>query len=196
MNNSDRANLRMELRRKRRSLSNSEQHHAAKRLYRLVVNRTLFLKAKRIGFYFASDAEVDPLTILFKALEMGKQCFLPLLSTHQPGRVCFAPFREGDALEPNQWGILEPVTKARDLVSPRSINLVLVPLVGFDEDCNRLGMGKGFYDRTFSYKSRTGYNKPKLIGLAYECQKVDQIPTEPWDVRLDGVITDGRLYYP
>src|SRR5210317_865192 len=128
MNNSDRASLRKELRRKRHSLSNSEHHHAAKRLYRQVVTRGLFLKARRIGFYFASDAEVDPLAILFKALEMGKQCFLPILSSHQPGKVCFAPFQEGDSLQPNHWGILEPVTKVQDLVSPRSLNLVFVPL--------------------------------------------------------------------
>ncbi len=196
MNKSDRANLRKELRRKRHSLSSSEQHIAAKRLYRQVATQTFFLKARRIGFYFASDAEVDPLAILIKALEMGKQCFLPLLSAHQPGKVCFAPFREGDALQPNQWGILEPVTKVRDLVSIRAINLVFVPLVGFDERCSRLGMGKGFYDRTFSYKSRTGNNKPKLVGLAHECQKIDLIPTDSWDVRLDEVITDSNVYYP
>jgi 5-formyltetrahydrofolate cyclo-ligase len=196
MNNSDRASLRMELRRKRHSLTSSEQHHAAKRLHRQVTSRTFFLKARRIGFYFASDAEIDPLTIMFKALEMGKQCFLPLLGAHQPGKVCFAPFREGDALQPNQWGILEPVTEVRDLVSTRSINLVLVPLVGFDERCNRLGMGKGFYDRTFGYKTRTGYNKPKLVGLAHECQKTPSVPTDSWDVRLDGVISDRDVYFP
>jgi 5-formyltetrahydrofolate cyclo-ligase len=73
---------------------------------------------------------------------------------------------------------------------------VLVPLVGFDEHCNRLGMGKGFYDRTFGYKTRTGYNKPKLIGLAHECQKIPSVPTDSWDVRLDGVISDRGVYFP
>jgi len=196
MINSDRATLRMELRRKRHALSSSEQHHAAKRLYHRVATQTFFLKAKRIAFYFANDAEVDPLALLFKALEMGKQCFLPILSSHQPERVCFASFREGDPLEPNQWGVLEPVSTVRDLVSTRSINLVFVPLVGFDEHCNRLGMGKGYYDRTFGYKTRTGYNKPKLVGLAHECQKTPSVPTDFWDVRLDGVISDGNIYYP
>jgi 5-formyltetrahydrofolate cyclo-ligase len=196
MNNSERASLRMELRRKRHALSSSEQYKAAERLYHQIAIQPFFLRAKRIGFYFASDGEIDPLAVLFKAMDMGKQCFLPLLSAHQPGKVCFAPFREGDTLQPNQWGILEPVVEVRQLVSTRSINLVFAPLVGFDEHCNRLGMGKGFYDRTFSYKSRTGCNKPKLVGLAHECQKIDQIPTDSWDVRLDGVISDLIAFSP
>lgn len=196
MNSTERASLRKDLRHKRHLLSSFEQHHAAKRLYHQVVTRPFFIKARRVGFYFASDSEIDPLAILFKALEMGKQCYLPVLSPHRQGQVCFAPFRDGDALQPNNWGILEPAIRTTQLVSPRSINLVFVPLVGFDEHCNRMGMGKGFYDRTFSYRNRVGYQKPKLVGLGHECQKVAAIPMEPWDVGLDAIVSDREIYYP
>lgn len=196
MNKPDRASLRKDLRSKRHALSSAEQHHAARRLYHQVINQRFFIKARRIGFYFASDGEIDPLPILFKALEMGKQCLLPVLSPRHPGRVCFAPFVEGDSLQPNQLGILEPVAPARHFVSPRSINLVFVPLVGFDEHCNRLGMGKGFYDRTFAYGARTGYNKPKLVGLAHQCQKADSIPINTWDVPMSRIVSDREIYYP
>ena len=196
MNSSDRATLRRDLRIRRRSLTESELRFAAKQLYHRIVNQTFFIKAKRIAFYLASDAEIDPLAILFKALAMGKQCYLPLISTHQPGKVVFTLYKEGDPLQANQWGILEPVNHPHDLVAPQTLNLVFVPLVGFDSQCNRMGMGMGFYDRTFSFRHGNSITRPVLVGLAHECQKVDSLPVQPWDVPLDAVATDNDLYRP
>ena len=196
MNSSDRASLRRELRIKRRSLTYVQHRQAAKQLYHRIITAPFFIKAKRIGFYLASDSEIDPLAILFKALAMGKQCYLPLISTHTPGKVSFASFKEGEPLIANKWGILEPVSRVQDLVAPKSLSLVLVPLVGFDLSCNRLGMGKGFYDKSFSFRRRLSVSTPTLIGLAHECQKTASLPVESWDVPLDGIATDEDFYYP
>ena len=191
---SDRNNLRRDLRNRRRQLSLLQQQSAADRLYHLVMRWNLFMKSGRIAFYFASDGEIDPLAILFRALQMGKACYLPVLSPYQHNKVCFAPFRKGDALQPNRWGILEPVASVRSFIAPWSLNLVFVPLVGFDATGNRLGMGKGYYDRTFAFRARRDGPAPRLIGLAHECQRAEAIPVSDWDIPLDGVVSDRGIY--
>jgi len=190
----NRSRLRKTLRQRRKSLSNAEQRLAATRLYHNLIHDHLFLRAKRIGFYFPSDGEIDSMQLLIAALRMRKKCYLPLLSPHRPDQVSFVRFEEGDILQANRWGIAEPVASAARCTSPASLNLVLVPLVGFDENGARLGMGKGFYDRTFSFKRRTGTNRPRLVGLAHECQKAEKIPVSDWDVLLDAVVTDKMIY--
>lgn len=194
MVDSARARLRKALRQERHSLSDTERSDKARQVARRVMRRSFFVKSKRIAFYFASDAELDPLTILFRAMGMGKHCYLPVLSSHRPDKVSFAPFHTSDVLVPNRWGILEPDHRVRRLVTPYSLDLVFVPLVGFDENCNRIGMGKGFYDRTFAYRRRLGFQRPKLVGLAYKKQKVDSIPSDSWDVPLDAVVSEEAIY--
>ena len=196
MNDQDRAALRRSLRNQRRLLTSRQQDLAARKLYHRVLGERAFLKANRIAFYFANDGEIDPLRLLFKALAMGKQCYLPVLSKHRPTQVSFAPFLAGQRLTPNRWGIPEPCLSPGHFVSPRSLNLILLPLLGFDENCNRLGMGKGYYDRTLAFRGRLGLHQPHLIGLAHECQKQSCLPVNHWDVGLDAVITDGAVYRP
>ncbi|MEZ5489510.1 MAG: 5-formyltetrahydrofolate cyclo-ligase [Gammaproteobacteria bacterium] len=195
MSHSDRVSLRKQLRQKRRGLSAAEQRDRSEQIFRRVVTQPSFHRARRVAFYFANDGEVDPLAILLRSWQLGKRCYLPVLSAHRPDKVCFAPFQMRDELVPNRWGILEPDLPARRLVAAFSLDLVFVPLVGFDPDCNRMGMGKGFYDRTFAYRERLGFRRPQLIGLAYELQRVDSIPTSSWDVPLDAVVTETGCYW-
>ena len=190
----ERISLRKTLRQQRQSLSAAERLDMASQVYQRIATGRLFNRSRRLAFYFASDGELDPLAILLRALEMGKQCYLPVLSAHRPDKVSFAPFRAGDALIPNRWGILEPRHSSRRLVAPYSLDLVFVPLVGFDADCNRMGMGKGFYDRTFAYRQRLGFQRPRLVGLAYENQRVERLPVNDWDVPLDAIVTESAIY--
>ena len=95
----------------------------------------------------------------------------------------------------NQWGIAEPSPET--IVSPTNFDVVFVPLVGFNEQCFRMGMGKGFYDRTFSFKIFNRCSRPLLVGLAHESQLVKEaFPVESWDVRLDAIATDKKIYRP
>ena len=90
---------------------------------------------------------------------------------------------------------LQLVEGRKQQVKAWRLDLVLVPLVGFDPQGNRLGMGGGFYDRTFAYRGRRKHtSRPCLIGLAHECQRVEHLPCAGWDIPLDGVITDCRRY--
>ena len=97
----------------------------------------------------------------------------------------------------NTVGILEPVYKKRDLKPPSALEIVLVPLVAFDKNFNRVGMGGGYYDRAFAFsKFRKNWHKPLLVGVAYSFQEVDKINSKAWDVPLHAVITEERVFLP
>ncbi len=84
---------------------------------------------------------------------------------------------------------------ARNLVRAQKLDLILLPLVGFDTHCHRLGMGKGFYDRSLEFLNhRQHWRKPHILGLAHDFQRVESLPADPWDVPLQGVVTDKSFY--
>lgn len=187
--------LRASLRQFRQELSSEKQHVAARSLLDLIGHQDFFRVAQRIAFYQVIDGEIDPKLLLDLALSEGKACFLPVLSRENPEFVSFAPYDADTALVENQWGIAEPSPDT--IVSPTNFDVVFVPLVGFNEQCFRMGMGKGFYDRTFSFKIFNRRSRPLLVGLAHESQLVKEaFPVESWDVRLDAIATDKKMYRP
>jgi 5-formyltetrahydrofolate cyclo-ligase len=141
------------------------------------------------------DGEIDPRPLVDLALSAGKDCFLPVINRDTQETLSFAPFDAKTELIENQWGIAEPPLPEEDM-SSTDFDVVFVPLVGFDANCFRLGMGKGFYDRTFSFKIFNRRSQPLLVGLAHDCQLTEPFPTESWDVRLDAVITAEKIYRP
>jgi 5-formyltetrahydrofolate cyclo-ligase len=184
--------LRSSLREKRQELSLEQQETAAVSLFSMLGNQDFFRVAQRIAFYQVADGEIDPRMLLDLALSEGKSCFLPVIQQDSPEFVSFAPYDANTELVPNKWGIAEPPTS--EVISPTNFDVVFVPLVGFSKDCFRLGMGKGFYDRTFSFKIFNRRSSPMLVGLAHESQLVDSFPVESWDVRLDAVATEKSIY--
>ena len=186
--------LRSSLREKRQELSPEQQKTAAGSLFGMLRNQNFFRVAQRIAFYQVAGGEIDPRMLLDLALSEGKSCFLPIIQQDNPEFVSFAPYDANTELVPNKWGIAEPSTS--EVISPTNFDVVFVPLVGFSKDCFRLGMGKGFYDRTFSFKIFNRRNSPMLVGLAHESQLVDSFPVESWDVRLDAVATERHIYRP
>lgn len=191
-----RASLRKSLRHARRSLSLREQNDAAVALHNALADQRFFRSARRLAFYLANDGEIDPSLLLAAALSRGQQCFLPLLHPFAHNRLLFVRYRKGAPLRRNRWGILEPCLQARSVVPARTLDVVLVPLVGFDARCNRLGMGKGFYDRTFSFRAAARRRRPLLVGLAHECQRVEALESQAWDVRMDRIVSDKGSYQP
>ena len=197
-----RASLRRELRARRRGIPAAEAEAAAARLCRRVAAEDFFQRAATIAFYGAMDGEVDPRPLLLQALQDGKRGYLPFIRAAGATKndcLAFAQVTAATPLQPGPWGAPQPSTE--NLLPPADLDLVLLPLVAFDARCNRLGMGKGFYDRTFAFKSRdagsTDYiDGPFLAGLAHECQRLDQVPAAPWDVPLNAVVTDQRVYRP
>jgi 5-formyltetrahydrofolate cyclo-ligase len=187
-----RRRLRAEMRARRRAISSHERARLATALARHLGQWLRLLGARRVACYLPNDAEMDPGPIVERLRSNGTRVLLPALHNDA---LWFLPYERNTRLAPNRFGIPEPDVTPRKRCRARDLDLVLMPLVAFDDAGNRLGMGGGFYDRTFSYlKYRSYWKKPLLIGIAYELQRLDSLPAQPWDVPLRGVATEKRLY--
>jgi 5-formyltetrahydrofolate cyclo-ligase len=178
----DKRALRRTLRAQRRALSVFAQRRAAIRLAQRVTRLPWFIRARSIALYLAADGEIDPLPLMQSAWRCGKRTFLPTLQ--RGNRLAFVEFRAGAAMRANRFGILEPQGVP---VPIAALDVVCMPLVGFDRLGGRLGMGGGFYDRTFA---RSSAALPALIGLAHSFQECGQLPRASWDIPLCGVVTE------
>jgi 5-formyltetrahydrofolate cyclo-ligase len=106
----------------------------------------------------------------------------------------FSPYFRAQKMRINKFRLPEPDVGNDEMLQPAQLDLVLAPLVVFDEQRNRIGMGGGFYDRSFAMRKDPAVSRPLLIGVAHELQKVAEIVPEDWDVRLDLVVTDAAIY--
>jgi 5-formyltetrahydrofolate cyclo-ligase len=187
--------LRRWLRILRRDLSPDEQRHHARALARRLGRHPSFLRATHIGIYWPADGEIDPRPLMALAQSRHKRWQLPVLRPRPSPKLWFLGYSLGAPTTRNCFGIPEPERRNQRLRTVGSLDLLLVPLVGFDADCNRMGMGGGFYDQTLAYlRRRRHWRRPYLIGLAHECQRVERIPVRSWDVPLDLVVTEARVY--
>lgn len=178
----------------RRALPIRVQRLHARQAGRIYRRSPLFLRYRRIGLYIANDGELDPAPIAACALAAGKRLYLPVLRRFPGGSLWFSDYPPGARLRNNRFGIPEPDLRTHPPLPPWGLDVVLMPLVSFDASGNRLGMGGGFYDRTLAYlHHRRCWRRPLLIGLAHECQRSRQLPRRPWDIPLDGVLTENGL---
>lgn len=156
----------------------------------LCVAHPVFQQSQHIACYLQNDNEMNCAGIIAAIWAANKTCYLPLLAAEEK-RLAFAPYHVSDFLYPNKYGILEPCAANR--IPVVDLDLVIVPLVGFDLQGHRLGMGGGYYDRTFEFLlGDNRAKKPYLLGLAFEDQKVSSLPFETWDVCLNGVLTEKK----
>jgi 5-formyltetrahydrofolate cyclo-ligase len=191
-----RPQLRRMLRKARRALTPSQQRQAARGLYKQLAQHPLFRRAKHISLYLPTDGEIDPRVLLRAAQRRGKATYLPVLSAWPRTKMVFQRIRPGEKLKPNRFRILEPRHNLARQRKVWALDLVLLPLVGFDDVGGRLGMGGGFYDRSLAYLARRkNWRKPTLLGLAHECQKVERLAQASWDVPLLGTVTDKAWYF-
>ncbi|QSP95155.1 5-formyltetrahydrofolate cyclo-ligase [Marinobacter salinisoli] len=191
---SERAQLRKVLRRQRRALSASAQRDAANNLALNLLTHRDLIRSRHIAIYLPNDGEIDPLTFMHMARRRSVQFYLPVLHPVHEGKLSFTRFDEQTRLFPNRFGIPEPAFRPQVTRPAWTLDAVLFPLVGFDTEGGRLGMGGGFYDRTFAFSRLRPAMAPKLIGLAHDFQRVEQLPIEPWDIPLHGVVTDRHRY--
>lgn len=183
------------MRKRRRMLSDSERRFKARKLSRLIAASRIFQKSRSIAFYLTNDGEIDLLPLIKLAWKQKKCCYLPVLGLGHSRSLWFLPYIPATPLYRNRFGINEPRHKRHTRqLKVQSLDLVFMPLLAFDEQGNRLGMGGGFYDRTLAFlHHRRQWRKPHLIGTAFSFQKVKQLETRIWDVPLEGVATDKEL---
>lgn len=193
-----RQQIRQRMREQRRTMSKPEQQQRALQLSAMLIHSRFFTHSQHIAMYLANDGEINPHWLIEAAWQQDKRCYLPVLGLRPGNRLWFIPYDPDSTLVHNRFGIPEPVHARRQrLLKAHSLDLILMPLVAFDQQGNRLGMGGGFYDRTLSFlRQRHSWRKPRLIGLAYEFQRVDRLPSQEWDVPLDAIVTEDRIYLP
>lgn len=181
--------LRRELRRKRNALTPLQKVQASQQILMQIKQARLWQKGRRWAFYLPFGSELDCRPLIAAALANGKSVFVPLLRKGTTKRMVFVNLLDVTGWRKSPLGMLEPV--ARSWVSSRQLDVVCLPLLGFDREGHRLGQGGGYYDATFAFR-RVSHCRPFLLGLGYACQQVDRIPTEPWDIRLDAVLTEEQ----
>jgi len=194
LNNLSKITLRSEILAQRRTLSYDEIHDASQKACVLLINTTLWQKAQHIAFYIAHDSEIDPKTLVDLAHAQNKTCYLPALASDDSKHLVMIHYQPGDVLSKNRYGIHEPMQNTADIITPTELDLVIMPLVAFDKTGTRLGMGAGYYDRTFAFLNQPHRPKqPQLIGFAYGFQQLDRLDREKWDVGLDYIFTDQDI---
>jgi 5-formyltetrahydrofolate cyclo-ligase len=183
-----RQQLRHTLRRQRRALSPAAQRHASRRFIQNIAGNLHFRRARRLGVYLAADGELDPLPGLRGIDQANRLYCLPVLPKVPDAVLHFALWHPGKRLIRNRYNIGEPALAGRALVPLWTLDVLLMPLVAFDDAGNRLGMGGGFYDRALASLSRKP-KRPRLIGVAHHFQRVAALPAATWDQPLDDIIT-------
>lgn len=180
--------LRQSLRQKRRTISAPDRRKYSQKLALSVQKNCPLNHVQKIAIYSPNDFEIDTKYIIKFLKNQGFSIYLPVLV----GRILkFAKI--GKRFKKNKFGIYEPIST--QILSPNQMNIIFMPLVGFDKHKNRLGVGAGFYDRTLAFKKRQqNYKNPTLYGLAFNCQEINQLNPQPWDVPLDGIITPTRYF--
>lgn len=185
-----RRQLREDLRRRRRTLPAAERAAAAERVARHLLALPCSPRTGHVAGYWASDGEID-LEPWRQRLPAGCSYCLPVLG--KGFRLHFAPWRPGDALVENRFGIPEPDVPASALLPAEAMTLMVLPVVGFGPQGQRLGMGGGWYDRNLAFR-RDRPAPPWLVGAAFELQRLDTLRAEPWDVPLDAACTEAASH--
>lgn len=175
--------LRRRLRAARRAVGDADRIAAAASVDATLARMGLPRPRSRISAYVAFDGELDPAIVVRRALALGCEVHMPVITSLRCRRMRFAPWPD------------DPRRPRAEHDIARWFDLVLVPLVGFDDEGNRLGMGAGFYDRHFTFlRHRIAWQRPLLLGLAFEVQRVDGLPAKPRDVPLWGIVTERRIH--
>ncbi len=193
--------LRRTIRAKRKALSGAEQRQASRRLFHTLshlppLRKSLLTASQSLAFYIANDGEISPALMIDFVLckkSQQHQVLLPCITKNND--LKFRVYTHQGSLAKNRYGMPEPKPNCLEVAS-NTIDVVFLPLVAFDSRGNRLGMGGGFYDRTFAYKAKFPKKAPLLVGLAHECQMVDALDVDLWDIPLDYIVTDKRVIRP
>jgi 5-formyltetrahydrofolate cyclo-ligase len=192
--------LRRSLRALRQSLPRDERRKAERAIGSALRRLKLLRRGHRVAVYLAMAGEVNVRPTIEAGWRAGCLLYAPRITSRRRSTMGFVPFPPGARLRanPNAYGIAEPVASATVRISPRDLDAVLMPVVGFDRHGNRLGMGAGYYDRALRHL-RDGsrrWRRPRLVGLAFACQEVERIFPSTWDIPLDVVVTERGVIVP
>lgn len=174
--------------RARRSMTTDQRARASEIICDRVCATRVWRASKSVACFLPMHDEVDTRDIIERSWCANKRIFVPVLRAST--EMAFCEMSAGTELERNQFGIWEPARGF--LINARQLDMVVTPTVAFDDNCNRIGMGSAYYDRCFAHlRHRRHWIRPKLIGVAFACQKVEKIEPNPWDIPLYKLICEA-----
>ena len=190
----NKSQLRKQLRARRAALLPAQRRTASTRLVRNALRSGLLLRHQRIGVYLPHRSEINILPLINRMLALQRRCYLPMLPFGRGKNLWFNALDATRHWVTNRFGIPENATF--QAIRARQLDLLFVPLIGFDDAGYRIGMGGGFYDASLAYLRRHhAWRKPYLVGVAFECQHIaGKLPHDAWDVPLDAVLTEQGLH--
>lgn len=169
---------------KRDKLSKAEKLSFDEKIYTKVKNLRAYKEAKVIFTFISFGSEVDTLRLIADALKEGKIVAVPWINKEK--KLMEAKIiRDLEDMHPGIYGILEPSPEAESLVT-EAIDLIITPGVAFDNKGGRIGYGGGYYDK---FLAEVNSSVPK-IALSYELQRVEELPLEPFDIKVTALITE------
>lgn len=183
--------VRQQVRHLRRAMTDDQQALAAEQLADLALNYAPMTAARNIALFLSVDGELNTRPLIARLWHLKKAVYLPVLHPFSPGNLLFLRYSPDTPLHINKLRIPEPPLDIRQLITLDQLDLMMVPLVAFDQHGQRLGMGGGFYDRTLQNWRQHGFLP---VGLAHDCQQVDNLPVAEWDVPLPAVMTPSKLW--
>ena len=190
--NPTRQQLRQTMRHHRQQLNQTEQDTAAQQLLLQLKSLHQLQYAQHIALYLSFDGEINTRPIIEWLWQQGKKTYLPVLHPFSPGHLLFLNYEPHTPMVRNCYGIQEPKLDIRQLKLITELDIIMTPLVAFDSEGQRLGMGGGFYDRTLSQHQ---IKKVQTIGLAHDCQYVPQLPVEVWDIPLNCIVSPSYIHH-
>lgn len=188
---STRQQIRQQARLCRKSLSQDQQLHAAQQAAARMMAFAPVVEAHTIALYLSFDGELDTRPLIEELWRAGKKVYLPALHPFSPGNLLFLRYFPDSDLVLNQFKIHEPVLDVRHVLPLYRLDVLITPLVAFDSSGQRFGMGGGFYDRTLQNWRKHGLFP---VGYAHDCQRVDSLPVEKWDIPLPAVVTPTAIW--
>ena len=184
--------LREQLKLQREHLTIEESSEMSHAISQRVISSKWIREHSNVGIYHPVNGEANTLQLIDFMWSINQQVFLPIIHNKN---LLFGRLSPESKLKKNHYGIPEPSTTRSNQVSADYLDMVFVPLVAFDLNGFRIGMGSGYYDRAFEKKlAIKDLKHPVLIGLAYEFQKQECLNHQPWDVPLDMVVTELNTY--
>ncbi|MFV0549226.1 MAG: 5-formyltetrahydrofolate cyclo-ligase [Limnobaculum xujianqingii] len=181
--------LRKKVRQLRNSLTPEQQHSAAQMLCQKLCNHPKIKTAQHISLFLSFDGEIDTRPLILALWQQKKSLYLPVLHPFSPGHLLFLHYTPETPMVSHPFGIQEPLLNVQSVLPVSQLDVIITPLVAFDAQGNRLGMGGGYYDRTLKNWRNNG-SWP--IGVAHDCQQVDALSCEDWDIPLPEIITPSR----
>jgi len=178
--------LRKTMREMRQQLCEQTQAAAARDLA-TQLSAKLPAHVKHVALYLANDGEVCPTPFIEQLWQRNVAVYLPVLHPFNAGNLLFLRYQQHTKMVINKYGISEPALDVRLVCPPAQLDIIYTPLVAFDKCGNRMGMGGGYYDRTLAHLPDI-----MTIGLAHDCQQVDKLDVQPWDMPLDYIITPSQ----